>query len=86
MYVCIRIRASTAPLGVMLLQNVCLGSIMVTATDFQSGRLGSSPCRDHFSMKLDRGTVLIRALIPPGYIYIYIYIYIRFIERHQTYC
>ena len=46
--------------------NVCRGSIMVTTSDFQSGRLGSSPSRDHYSMRLDRGTGLIRAFIPPG--------------------
>ena len=45
---------------------VCRGSIMVTTSDFQSGRLGSSPCRDHYSMRLDRCTGLIRAFIPPG--------------------
>ena len=45
---------------------VCRGSIMVTTSDFQSGRLGSSPSRDHYSMRLDRGTGLIRAFIPPG--------------------
>ena len=38
---------------------VCRGSIMVTTSDFQSGRLGSSPSRDHYSMMLDRGTGLI---------------------------
>ena len=46
---------------------VCRGIIiMVTTSDFQSGRLGSSPCRDHYSMRLDRDTGLIRAFIPPG--------------------
>ena len=39
---------------------------MVTTSDFQSGSLGSSPSRDHYSMRLDRGTGLIRAFIPPG--------------------
>ena len=34
-------------------------------SDFQSSRLVSSPSRDHFSMRLDRGTGLIRAFIPP---------------------
>ena len=43
-----------------------LGGIMVTSSDFQSGCLGSSPSRDHYSMRLDRGTGLIRAFIPPG--------------------
>ena len=37
---------------------VCRGSIMVTTSDFQSGRLGSSPGRDHYSMRFDRGTGL----------------------------
>ena len=32
---------------------------MVTTSDFQSGRLVSSPSRDHYSMRLDRGTGLI---------------------------
>ena len=45
---------------------VCRGSIMVTTSDFQSGRLASSPSWDHYSMRLDRGTGLIRAFIPPG--------------------
>ena len=49
-----------------LFNSVCRGSIMVTTSDFQSGRLGSSPSRDHYSMRLDRGTGLIRAFIPPG--------------------
>ena len=53
-------------LAVFCPRTTCHGSIMVTTSDFQSGRLGSSPCRDHYSMRLDRGTGLIRAFIPPG--------------------
>ena len=56
----------TCPLYWWCFDDVCRGSIMVTTSDFQSGRLGSSPCRDHYSMRLDRGTGLIRAFIPPG--------------------
>ena len=52
---------------------VCRGSMMVTTSDFQSGRLGSSPSRDHYSMRLDRGTGLIRALSlhPSGVVHRY---------------
>ena len=39
---------------------------MVTISDFQSGRLGSNPSRDHYSMRLDRGTRLIRAFFSSG--------------------
>ena len=45
---------------------VCRGSIMVTTSDVQSGRLGSIPSWDHYSMRLDRGTWLIRPFIPSG--------------------
>ena len=46
--------------------SVPCGSIMFTTSDFPSGRPGSSPSRDHYSVGIDRGTGFIRALIPPG--------------------
>ena len=45
---------------------MCSGSVVVTTSDCESGRPGSSPERVPIAIRLDHCTELTRVLYPPG--------------------